>query len=61
MFHTPKVCNESEIVYVEYLCQGRVAEKMLTNEQSVIETEDELVGEEYESVMNSDNRVALRE
>ena len=28
VFHTPKVRNKSEIVYVEYLCQGSVAEKI---------------------------------
>ena len=61
MFHTPKVRNKSKIVYVHYLCQGSVAEKMLTNEQSDVQTEDELVGEKCQSVTESDNRVPLRE
>ena len=48
VFHTPKVRH----TYVKEVLRRRY--KCLTNEQSDVETEDELVGEEYGSVMESD-------
>ena len=45
VFHTPTVRNKSEIVYVECLSQGSVAESFLGEEIGASESDQELEGE----------------
>lgn len=56
VFHTPKVCNKSQIVYAEDLCKENAAEMLLTSKELIdVETTEDEESEEndYNPVMEN--------